>query len=153
VGLSIVGEFTHDTGGLERTAEQALVLLSLGAVELSLVLCSDAFIRDLNRDYREKDTATDVLSFSQREGEGSDPDDPILGDVIISVETASRQAEEQGHSLETELVVLMIHGLLHLLGHDHEETEEARRMASAEADLLDKLQRDSRCGLIGRSGP
>ena len=90
--------------------------IGLGDVELSLVLCDDAFIHPLNRDYRGRDSATDVLAFSQREGEAGDREDPVLGDVVISVETARRQAWERGHSLERELEILMVHGILHLLG-------------------------------------
>ena len=153
VDLSIIGDVGGVPDGLQDTARQALCQLGLGGAELSLVLCDDAFIQDLNRDYRGKDRPTDVLSFSQREGEGANLEDPVLGDVIISIQTASRQAAELGHSLETELVVLMVHGILHLLGHDHEEAEEARRMADAETGLLGTLERDSRCGLIGRTVP
>ncbi len=80
---------------------------------LSVVLVSDRRIAEMNEKYRNKKGPTDVLSFSY--------DDPeYLGDIIISVETAKRQAEEMGHSLERELKVLLIHGFLHLLGYDHE---------------------------------
>jgi probable rRNA maturation factor len=151
VDLSIIGEPEMDLDWLEGTARQSLGFLGLEDTELSLVLCDDAFIQDLNRDYRGKDTPTDVLSFSQREGEDADLEDPVLGDVVISLSTAMRQAEELGHTVETELVVLLVHGILHLLGHDHERPEEARVMADAEAELLGKLQRDSRSGLIGRT--
>lgn len=82
-------------------------------VPLSVVLVSDKRIAGMNRKYRNRKGPTDVLSFSY--------DDPeYLGDIIISVETAMRQAEEMGHSLEKELKVLLIHGFLHLLGYDHE---------------------------------
>ncbi len=81
--------------------------------DFTVVLVSDRKIKELNRAYRGKDDITDVLSFQ------ADQED-YLGDVIISVETARRQAEELGHSLEKELKVLMIHGFLHLLGYDHE---------------------------------
>jgi len=85
-----------------------------------LLLTDDAGIRELNNDYRHKDTATDVLSFPLLE-----PDDLIvpgcaLGDIVISTETMQRQATEFGHSLEREGVFLFVHGLLHLLGYDHE---------------------------------
>jgi probable rRNA maturation factor len=155
VELAVVGVLGEelDLSGLESTAVRALQSLKLGAVELSLVLCDDSMIHQLNRDYRGKDSPTDVLSFSQREGELADQDDPVLGDVVISVETARRQMVEQDHDLDSELVVLLVHGILHLLGYDHESTEDARRMAAAEADLLESLNRDSPPGLIARVQP
>lgn len=93
-------------------------------VEVSLLLCDDIYIRELNREYRSKDLATDVLSFALEEGEEpaviGGPKETLLGDIVISVETATRQAKEYGHSLEREVAFLAIHGLLHLLGYDHE---------------------------------
>ena len=124
---------------LLNTAEHLLKAFGLDEGELSVVLCDDAFIHPLNREWRGKDKPTDVLSFAQREGEEADPDDPVLGDVIISVETAARQAEERGHSLGHELRVLLVHGVLHLLGYDHEVDEEAEEMEALERDLLAEL--------------
>ena len=114
-------------------------LLQLETVQLSIVLCNDHIIHPLNRDYRGKDTSTDVLSFAQREGEFAFVEDDVLGDVIISVETAQRQAKEKGHSIETEMEVLLVHGILHLLGYDHIEDDEAKIMQSKERELLDQL--------------
>lgn len=111
-----------------------------GDAELSLVLCDDAFIHPLNRDYRGKDRPTDVLSFPQREGDHADIDDPLLGDVVISVETAARQAIEHGHSLDRELAVLLVHGILHLLGYDHIDDDEAEVMETEERRVLATLQ-------------
>lgn len=124
---------------LEAVAAHLLRAFGLEDGELSVVLCDDAFITPLNRDWRGKDRPTDVLSFAQREGEEADPDDPVLGDVIISLETAARQAEERGHSLDHEARVLLVHGVLHLLGYDHEEDEEAEEMEALERDLLAEL--------------
>ena len=120
-------------------AEHLLGAFDLPEGELSLVLCDDAFIHPLNRDWRGKDRPTDVLSFAQREGEEADPDDNVLGDVIISVETAARQADERGHALAIELRILLVHGVLHLLGYDHEVDEEAEEMEALERDLLSEL--------------
>jgi probable rRNA maturation factor len=117
-----------------RAAQQTLSILGLNKVELSILLCGDDFIHQLNRDYRGKDSPTDVLSFSQREG-GS-PDDPVLGDVIISIERAQKQASERHHDLGDELSLLLVHGILHLLGYDHEEDEEAEEMESKEKEIL-----------------
>ena len=120
-----------------QAAEQALVALGLSDVELSILLCDDAFIHPLNRDYRGKDKPTDVLSFAMRE-EG-DPNDPVLGDVIISIERAQEQALERGHPIGVELALLLVHGILHLLGYDHEEDEEAEMMEAKEKEILSML--------------
>jgi probable rRNA maturation factor len=126
----------HPLDAVLADAEAVLGELRLGEAELSIVLCDDAFIHPLNRDHRGKDKPTDVLSFSQREGEGADPEDMLLGDIIISVETAARQAEERGHGIAHELRVLIVHGILHLLGHDHEDDDEAEVMEAEERRLL-----------------
>jgi len=95
------------------------------ADEVSIVFCDDAFIHELNKGYRGIDGPTDVLSFSLVEGENNAESRVSgqcivsLGEVIISVETASRQAEEYHHSIEREMETLLIHGLLHLAGYDH----------------------------------
>ena len=121
-----------------QAAGQALVALGLRDVELSILLCDDAFIHPLNRDYRGKDKPTDVLSFAMRE-EG-DPNDPVLGDVIISIERAQEQALERGHPIGVELALLLVHGILHLLGYDHEEDEEAIVMEAKEKEILSVLE-------------
>ena len=90
--------------------------------ELSLVFCDDPFIHVLNRDYRGKDKPTDVLSFTQ------DVESGILGDVVVSVPTAQRQADAQGHPLAREVEWLFLHGALHLLGYDDETDEQAEEM-------------------------
>ncbi len=124
---------------LRARGDAALAFLGLSHSELSILLCDDAFITELNARYRDRPEPTDVLSFSQREGEDAEPDDPILGDVVISVDTARRQSEALGHALEVELTVLLVHGLLHLLGHDHEDPGDAEQMHSAEARLLEGI--------------
>ena len=126
----------------QKLIEQAKIVLSemdLEEAELSVVICDDAFIHPLNRDYRAKDRPIDVLSFSQREGDFAFMDDLLLGDVIISLETTIRQAEERGHSTERELTILLVHGILHLLGYDHIEDDEAEVMEAQEKDILGKL--------------
>ena len=132
-------EGVDDPVGVEAIAARTLDVLGLAESELSIVLCDDAFIHPLNRDYRGKDRPTDVLSFAQREGEESDPDDPVLGDIVISVERAQAQADERGHSLETEMRVLLVHGILHLLGYDHEEDADAEEMEAEERRILSRL--------------
>jgi probable rRNA maturation factor len=101
--------------------------------QVTVLLTSDAAIRKLNRQFRHKDKATDVLSFPA-EGIGAEE---IAGDLAISVATARRQAAEQGHSLSTEIKVLILHGLLHLAGHDHEA--DSGQMARRERMLRAKL--------------
>ncbi len=119
-----------------QVCQQVLAHQSLDGVELSVVLCDDSFIHPLNRDWRGKDKPTDVLSFSQREGGTVQEATPLLGDVIISVETAARQGAERSHDLGFEMTVLLVHGILHLLGYDHIEDEEALKMASLEREIL-----------------
>ena len=99
-------------------------------LEVALRLCSDATIRELNRDYRNKDKPTDVLAFAQREA--ATADFALLGDVIISVDTAKRQAKR---GLYAELLHLASHGLCHLLGYDHRDDDEERAMNERAAAL------------------
>ncbi|KAH7523565.1 hypothetical protein FEM48_Zijuj06G0025500 [Ziziphus jujuba var. spinosa] len=109
------------------------------SVEISLLLCNDEFIRKLNKEWRDEDHATDVLSMSQHIPDLKLPI-LMLGDIVISVETAARQAEERGHTLIDEIRILMVHGLLHLLGFDHEISEEAEvEMEKEEEHLLKSL--------------
>ncbi|XP_043720317.1 endoribonuclease YBEY, chloroplastic-like isoform X2 [Telopea speciosissima] len=104
-------------------------------VELSVLLCNDEFIRKLNKDWRDEDHATDVLSMSQHIPELKLPI-LMLGDIVISVETAARQAEERGNTLLDEIRILVVHGLLHLLGLDHEVSDEAEAEMEKEEELL-----------------
>lgn len=113
-----------------------LAAMGIPDAELSVVLCGDPLIHELNRDYRQMDKPTDVLAFAMHEGEGADlvPQE-ILGDVIISIDTAARQAQELGRSIIDEVTMLLAHGLLHLLGFDHPTRDETRRM-TARTDML-----------------
>lgn len=120
------------------------------AVELSVMLCGDGNIRDLNREWRNEDAPTDVLSFPQEQPPGVSPT-LLLGDVIISLDTAARQAGERGHSLLDELRILTVHGLLHLVGYDHEDGPEGEKaMADEERRVLAALGWAGE-GLIGGS--
>jgi len=102
--------------------------------EASVVFVSDERIRDLNRQYRDVDGPTDVLSFTMSDDELNRG---VIGDVYISLETAERQAAEQGVPLDEELLRLMIHGLLHLAGHTHDGDDDTRRMRAFEDDLME----------------
>jgi len=108
--------------------------------ELSMLIAGDETMRELNLTYRQIDQTTDVLSFAFQEDKDfpSHPEGITqLGEVIISLPQAERQAEEQGHSLEKELAVLTVHGVLHLLGYDHETDEQEAEMSAMEARTLD----------------
>lgn len=126
---------------MQNVLQQAADLLELGPeVEISVLLVDNETIRSLNRDYRNKDAATDVLSFPMEEAMDGEPEpaviggptERLLGDLVISVEMAVAQAAEYGHSLERELAFLSVHGLLHLLGYDHESGVEAEAAMQAE---------------------
>lgn len=109
--------------------------LQLEKAELSVLLCDDTLIQELNRDYRGIDRPTDVLAFAMAEGEAVESVGQVLGDVAISVPTAARQAEEAGRDALSEITMLLAHGLLHLLGFDHGTKAEERRML-AKTDIL-----------------
>jgi len=120
---------------VKARARRMLAALRLEDAELSVLLCDDATIRSLNRDYRDKDRPTDVLAFAMRDGEYSELTPELLGDVVISLETARRQAAERGRSTVAEVTYLLAHGLLHLLGYDHQTPAEDRAMR-ARTDAL-----------------
>lgn len=110
------------------------------AVDVTLV--ADPDIQALNREWRNRDEPTDVLSFALNEADdaGLEPEGArLLGDVIISAERAAAQAHEYGHSLERELAYLAVHGTLHLLGYDHEDPQEQQRMRAKEEEALRQL--------------
>jgi len=113
-----------DEGPLESRIARVLELLGETDCELSLLLTDDEEIQQLNRDYRDLDKATDVLSFPQDEDAVNETGAALLGDVVISTETAARQAEDHHLSFNEELILLAIHGILHLLGYDHERSPE-----------------------------
>ncbi|MDP3092325.1 MAG: rRNA maturation RNase YbeY [Nitrospira sp.] len=154
---------------LRRLAERVLVAVGEKQSELSIDLVADGRMRRLNREYRKKDRTTDVLAFAMRDadvgkGQGArgerqgargkgprakrkrllpfapSPAPELLGDVVISIPTATRQARQGGRSLDEELAVLLIHGILHLCGYDHERNElEARRMRRREQAIMRSL--------------
>ena len=137
---------------LRSVAEQ--VLTAQGAdssVELGLVIASQERVRELNRSYRGKDEPTDVLAFSATEEIGADfppfvqPPDGVLhlGEVIISYPQAIKQAEEHRHSIKKELAILIIHGVLHLLGYEHDKPELRRRMRARERKILGYIEQDT----------
>ena len=113
--------------------------------EISVSIVDNEEIREINRQFRSIDRATDVLSFPMltfaegEEAEVNENDEIVLGDIIISLERAKEQAEEYGHSYERELLYLFVHSILHLLGYDHMEEEEKRQMRIREEYVMEKI--------------
>jgi probable rRNA maturation factor len=135
-----------DRGWVKKIVRQILKAEGVATpYEVSLVFTDSETVKQLNRDYRGMDEPTDVLAFYMLPQKRADfffvlPPDGIthLGEVIISYPQAVEQAEKQGHSLERELALLIIHGVLHLLDYDHEESEEENKMRERERELLAK---------------
>ena len=120
---------------VRQRAERMLRAIHRPDAELSILLCGDPEIHALNRDFRQKDRPTDVLAFAMSEGEGGALHPDLLGDVVISFDTARRQAHDAGRTIAFEVTFLLAHGLLHLLGYDHRDEDE-RRVMMARTDLL-----------------
>jgi probable rRNA maturation factor len=123
---------------LKRIAAHVLQAVGEAEALLSLEIVGDGRMRRLNRTFRHRDKTTDVLAFATREGPG--PPSVLLGDIVISLPQTIRQAREHEQDIDQELVVLLIHGVLHLCGYDHERgQEEARRMAKCERAVLQSI--------------
>lgn len=103
--------------------------------ELSLLLTDDAHIRVLNKQWRDQDKPTNVLSFPSADEDDDEPG-PLIGDVIVAYETTAREAAEEGKSFEDHFTHLLVHGLLHLFGYDHIEDDEAEEMEAFETEIL-----------------
>lgn len=150
IALSNMQNLFDDVSELDKLAERVLgrfaIEKSLDEVEVGVLWVDDVYIRTLNRDYRGMDCSTDVLSFALQEQSEDEPEvlnDPfketLLGDIVISLETAERQAAEFGHSLEREVGFLLVHGMLHLVGFDHQEETERVLMRQEEEKILNLL--------------
>lgn len=126
---------------LRKVARRILSVLACPDAKLSILIVSDVQIQEINRDYLGKDRPTNVISFAMQEGEGGGIQPDLLGDVVISAETAARDACEAEASFAGELYFLLLHGILHLLGYDHERgTEaEAKRMEFKEREIFSIL--------------
>ena len=128
---------------VRAAAEKAAELYGVPTAEVSITLTDNAYIHELNRQYRKIDRPTDVLSFARNEGvEPEVKDGPainVLGDIIISVERAQEQAADYGHSLRREMAFLTVHGMLHLLGYDHMEEAERAEMQREEKYVMEQL--------------
>ncbi|GAA0341145.1 rRNA maturation RNase YbeY [Bacillus carboniphilus] len=144
-------DFLDETNSVQEDDEKLvreLLVLGLKAediqddCEISVTFVSNEKIQEINKEYRGKDQPTDVISFALEEGDEDipimgAPETRVLGDIIISVDKAKEQAEEYGHSYQRELGFLAVHGLLHLLGYDHEEEEEEKEMFSKQESILE----------------
>jgi probable rRNA maturation factor len=130
--------YEEDFSGLTSVAVNVLTHEGVPSGELTIVLTDEKSILRLNQQYRGHDSSTDVLSFTNG---GIDPDtgDVYYGDVIIAVPIAKTQAKNAGHTLEAELALLAVHGVLHLLGYDHTNPEERNRMWTVKQTILAKL--------------
>ncbi|GLG00299.1 endoribonuclease YbeY [Alicyclobacillus hesperidum subsp. aegles] len=123
---------------VQRVLEAAANRLDIEG-EVSVLFVDDETIHELNRTYRQVDRPTDVLSFAMLEGEETPQPEgelPVLGDIVVSIDTAKVQAESYGHSLEREMAFLLVHGFLHLNGYDHAEPDEEREMFALQEEIL-----------------
>lgn len=137
--IHIESEFSIPRDLLERATRAALNhQAETPDSELTIVLTDDARLKELNRDYLGIDAPTDVLSFPASE---TDPETGAryIGDILISIPRAKSQATAAGHPLQSEVQLLVVHGVLHLLGHDHANAEEKARMWKAQAEILESL--------------
>src|SRR5512133_3637795 len=137
--IHIETEFPFPENLLENAARAALEHESASLhADLSIILTDDARLHELNLNYLKVDAPTDVLSFPASE---TDPETGAryIGDILISIPRAQTQAAAAGHPLEAEVQLLVVHGTLHLLGHDHAKTREKARMWKAQAEVLEGL--------------
>ena len=145
--ISMYPEKLQSSPSIERIVKEAIVkvgeLYGLETAEVSITLTDNVYIHELNMKYRNIDRPTDVLSFALNEGEEPEiVDGPVvnmLGDIIISVERATEQAAEYGHSIAREIAFLTVHGMLHLLGYDHMEEVDRVEMRKEEDYVMEKL--------------
>lgn len=148
IALNNMQDMYPDTEKLDALARRVLGRIALDReldedMEVGVLWVDDSYIHTLNKQYRGKDCSTDVLSFALREQMEEEPavmEDPfeemLLGDIVISLETARRQAEEYGHTLEREVAFLLVHGMLHLLGYDHDKDEDRLVMEQEQEKIL-----------------
>lgn len=130
-----------DTAAVKKRVLQIMAYLGCRDQELSVVFGSDRLLQELNHTYRHRDRPTNVLAFPQYPTYKGEPAATLLGDVIVSLPTAAREARDFQQSLEERVVYLLLHGILHLLGHDHEgSATQRRRMEALERQVLAHLQ-------------
>ena len=140
ISISQTRRWNLKTRGISRAARKTLELEGAKEAEVAVLLTDDSTIQSMNRQHRGYDKPTDVLSFAQRDSGVGIPipmQPEILGDVVVSVDTASRQAEVFGVPVENEIALLVVHGILHLLGHDDETEDGANQMRVREQRVLE----------------
>lgn len=124
---------------IKRVAEKVLSMEKSEGCEISIFLTDDKNIQQLNKQYRSVDKPTDVLAFAMREGIDNHLNSEVLGDVVVSVTRAKEQADFYGHSFEMEMALLVAHGILHLLGYDHEKEDELLVMQQKQKEVLNTV--------------
>ncbi|MCP4021298.1 MAG: rRNA maturation RNase YbeY [Desulfobacteraceae bacterium] len=131
------------TGTIHKKTEQILNALGYNAHEISIVFMDNASMQELNKHYRGLDRPTNVLSFPMMEGEFTNISPDLLGDVVICVETARKECRKSGITLDERLSQLLVHGILHLVGFDHEKGEDqAQTMEGKSIDLLQLIEKN-----------
>ena len=139
---------------VRKAAEKALLMERSEDCEVSIFFTDDTEIHRLNKLYRYVDRPTDVLAFAMREGVDGELNQEILGDVVISLPRVEQQAKNYGHSFDVEMSLLVSHGILHLLGYDHEQDNDALVMQRKQTEILDSLGYDlAELGNIRMSEP
>lgn len=128
-----------DRAAIRRDARHMLAAVGRAGAELSILFVDDVAMRGLNREHRGIDRTTDVLAFPQDEAPPSGDAPDVLGDLVVAVPTAKRQASRYKRTLPLEVRRLMVHGVLHLCGHDHKKPAEAKAMRAEERRLLADL--------------
>ncbi len=129
-----------DLSHIELVLNRILKTLGNEGCEISITFVDDARITDINREYLGRNHPTNVISFSMNEGEFAEVNPAVLGDIILSTETAFRDAKSENLSPEDEIDYLLIHGVLHLLGYDHELPEDAEKMKKREKEIFFALK-------------
>jgi probable rRNA maturation factor len=124
---------------IKKVLLHGLDKLKTGDVTFNIIIVDNPYIHKLNKEYRNIDRETDVITFALEDDDTFNPDERILGDIYISIDKAKSQSIEYGHSLERELCFLSVHGMLHLLGYDHMNKEDERVMFKLQEDILDEM--------------
>jgi probable rRNA maturation factor len=124
---------------IKKVLVHGLDKLKVGDVTFNIIFVNNDYIHKLNKEYRNIDRETDVITFALEDDKTFNPEERILGDIYISIDKAKSQSIEYGHSLMRELCFLSVHGMLHLLGYDHMEKEEERVMFNLQEEILDEM--------------
>ena len=124
---------------IKKVLEHGLNKLKINDVSFNVIFVDNPYIHNLNKEYRNIDRETDVITFALEDDKTFNPIERVLGDIYISIDKAKSQSEEYGHSLKRELCFLAVHGLLHLLGYDHMKIEDEKVMFGLQEEILDEM--------------